>query len=238
MVHDVIKCEAEPIASKRVLFIGNSATQRNDIPGTFSRLAESAGYRVEAHTVLRGGAMLSQYADPSSTRGKMALDALENSDYDIVFLQDNSNCISSEEMRAAAKEASKLLNDRIRQTGASTFFYVRPPTGKDNFGYDSYTQCLEFDKLFVDAAMEIGATNVYVNRAFACAIKQNLTDGLWASDNAHTGPAGAYLAVCVFFATVFGVSATLLDGNGLPDDLALALQRIADKVALEGFVPQ
>ena len=230
--------DAIPTNSKKVLFIGNSATQRNDIPQTFSRLAQKAGYCVEASAVLRGGAMLTEYADPTCARGKMAFDALESGAYDIVFLQDNSNCIVSEERRAETEAASKILNDRIRRTGASTYFYVRPPTGKDLFGYDSYSQCLEYDKLFGKIAEELGATNVYVNRAFAYVIKHKPDVGLWGPDNAHTSPVGAYLAVCVFFATVFGTSATVLDSNDLPNDVARFLQQAADKIVLEKFIPQ
>ena len=61
--------------------------------------------------------------------------------------------------------------------------------------------------------------------------------GLWGPDNAHTSVYGGYLADCVFFATLFGASATILDANGLPEEDARILQEIADKIALEGVIP-
>jgi hypothetical protein len=49
-------------------------------------------------------------------------------------------------------------------------------------------------------------------------------------------PYGAYLAVCVFFSTIFQASSAVLDTNGLPKEDAAALQAIADKIALRSFI--
>ena len=90
---------------------------------------------------------------------------------------------------------------------------------------------------FTPAAEENDAHCVYVNRAFAYAIK-HLNYNLWGDDNAHTNTHGAYLAVCTFYATLFGKSATELDvAYGLPMADAKALQEAADKIALEGILP-
>ena len=220
--------------SLKVLFIGNSATERNDIPQTFARLASRAGYAVKAFALVQDNAKLAEFADPTSERGQMALNAIEGNDYDIVFLQGHSGCFTTEQKRELCIDACKALDALIKDTGAKTYFYVRPPLERDLKGYDTYSQCVEYDKLFVEIATDLGATNVYVNRAFAYAMK-NLDVQLWGSDNAHTSIEGAYLVACVFFATVFNTSATVLDSNGLPDDVARSLQKAADKVALEGF---
>lgn len=219
---------------KKVLFIGNSATERNDIPNTFAGLARRAGYGVEPSVILQDNAKLAEFADPSGERGQMVLRGLEESDYDIVFLQGHSGCFTTEQKRQLCIEACKVLDDLIKKTGAKTYFYVRPPLERDLKGYDTYSQCVEYDKLFKEIATDLGATNVYVNRAFAYAMK-NLDVKLWGPDNAHTSIEGAYLVACVFFATVFNTTATLLDSNGLPEEIARSLQKVADKVALEGF---
>ena len=221
----------------KVLFIGNSATYVNNIPQTLSLLAQKAGYRVEVGTVTKGGVTLSHHADATTDLGKSVSRAIAGGAYDIVFLQDNGRCILSEENREESFAACRTLDRMIRDSGARTFFYVRPPTGRDQEGYDAYTQCLEYDKHFCTIAEELGAENAYVNRAFAYAIK-HLDIPLWGPDNAHTSPEGAYLAVCVFFATLFRASATLLDDNGLPADVALSLQQAADKVVLGQYIPQ
>lgn len=226
-----------PLGYKKVLFIGNSATFTNDIPGTLSKLAKKAGYYVDVNSVTKGGATLTEHADDTTDHGKAVLNAIINGGCDIVFLQDNSNCISSDAMRTASKNACKTLDAAIRAAGAEIYIYVRPPSGNKVAGYTSVEQCTEFDKLFDDIAAELGAENVYVNRAFAYAV-QNLNVPLWGSDNAHTSEEGAYLAVCVFFSTLFKTSSTVLDDNGLPADVALSLQQAADKIVLEQYVPQ
>lgn len=96
---------------------------------------------------------------------------------------------------------------------------------------------MEIDKLFGRIAAELGAGCAYVNRAFAYAI-ENLNIPLWGPDNAHTSKEGAYMAVCVFFSTLFNISSAVLEYNGLPEDVARSLQQAADKVVLEGYIPQ
>ena len=67
---------------------------------------------------------------------------------------------------------------------------------------------------------------------------ENLNLELWGSDDAHVNATGAYLIACVFFSTLFNESATVLDNNGLSEDVATALQQVADKVVFENYIPQ
>ena len=216
---------------KRILFIGNSATYVHDIPATLASLATQAGYPTEANMIAKGGYRLSQHADSSTERGKAVFDEIARG-YDIVFLQDNGNCVSSDEMREAAREACRVLNDAIGASGAESYFYIRPPYGYDSFGYTPTEQCIEFDRLFGEIADELGIKNAYVNRAFAHAMK-HLPYNLWGPDNAHTGEYGAYLAVCVIFSTLYDISSSVLGSNGLPREVAVELQKIADKITLD-----
>ena len=206
----------------RILFIGNSATYVHDIPETLARLASEAGFPTEAVRIVKGGWRLSQHAEAESR----ALAEIEKG-YDLVVLQDNGNCIENDERRAASVAASEILCKAARESGAKVYFYVRPPYGYEAFGRSPVEECREFDRFFTEIADREGAVCAYVNRAFEYAI-ENTTIRLWGDDNAHTSEAGAYLAVCVIFATVYGKSAPLLDSNGI--DEAKILQEIADKI--------
>lgn len=210
----------------RILFIGNSATYVHDIPETLAYLATEAGYPTECVRVVKGGWKLSQHAQT----GSRALAEIENS-YDIVVLQDNGNCVENDEKREACISACELLSSKAIASGAKVFYYVRPPYGYEAFGRTPIEQCRAFDELFTDIASKNGAVCAYVNRAFAYAI-DNTDIRLWGDDNAHTSEAGAYLAVCVHFAAIYGKSATLLDENGI--EKAKELQQIADKVVFGG----
>ncbi len=210
----------------RILFIGNSATYVHDIPETLARLATDAGFPTESVRIVKGGWCLSQHA----AEGSRAIAEIEKG-YDLVVLQDNGNCVENDERRAASVAASEILCKAARESGAKVYYYVRPPYGYEAFGRSPVEQCREFDRFFTEIADSEGALCAYVNRAFEYAI-ENTDIALWGDDNAHTSEEGAYLAVCVHFATIYGRSATILDGNGAPN--AKVLQEIADRIVLGG----
>lgn len=211
----------------RILFIGNSATYVHEIPETLARLANEKGYNVETESITRGGYMLSQYSDE-----KGVFDTIKKG-FDIVVLQDNGNCVSSPEMRMKCKSACKSLIKFAKESGAKVYIYVRPPYGYSSFGLTPLEQCAEFDKLFGEISEKEGAENIYVNRAFAEAIKTT-TLKLWGPDNAHTSEQGAYLAVCTFFSTIFKTSSNVLDHNSLEPSDAVLIQGISNKISLMG----
>ena len=212
-----------------LLFIGNSATYVHEIPQTLAKLCAEQGYNVTTSQLTPGGYMLSQHADETTEHGQKVLAEIAKG-YDIVFLQDNGNCIATKEKATACHLACDKLINAIRAHGARPMLYVRPPYGKPLADHSPLAQCQKLDALFSDIAGRHGVDCVFVNRAFAQAI-QNTEIELWGPDHAHTSPAGAYLAVCTFYATLFGRSATELDTNGLPPDEARVLQSIADRVA-------
>ena len=209
-----------------ILFIGNSATYVHDLPGMLCRFAKEAGRDIKTASIVKGGYELSRHGDESTDHGKNVLAEIAKG-YDVVFLQDNSNCISTEEKRAASVLAYKKLPAAAKKSGARTVIYFRPPAGKAIFGLSPAEQCREFDRHFTAIAKELGAESAYVNRAFAEAIEKTDID-LWGPDNAHVSECGAYLAACVFFATLFGSCSKIKDTNGLPESVAQTLRSIAD----------
>ena len=209
------------------LFLGNSATYVHDIPGTLARLAGACGIRIETAQITPGGCTLAMHADASTELGQRVLAAIGEG-HDIVILQDNGNCITSPERRAACADACRRLGAAIRASGAKPWFYIRPPYGKLLGELTSEAQCREFDALFGGLAAELGFGCVPVSRAFAEAIR-TLDLPLWGEDDAHTSPEGAYLAVCTFYAALTGRSAAELGADCLPVETASALAHAADR---------
>lgn len=217
----------------KFLFIGNSATYVHQIPQTLQRLAKECGFSFEVEQITPGGCELAKHADASSEHGKRVFAEIAKG-YDVVFLQENGSCLSSDEKRAACFDASRRLITAIRESGAEPYLYVRPPCRREYYGYQTLEQCELFDEIFGAIAEENGGVKcIYVNRAFACA-KKNLSYDLWGDDRAHTSPYGAYLIVCTFFATLFGTSATRLVSDTIDAPDARLLAEVADKVAFEG----
>lgn len=216
---------------KNLLFLGNSATYVNDLPATLVSLCENQGIHITQKQVVKGGCFLKSHAENPIVYEEIA------KGYDVVFFQENGNAMTTEEEREKSLEGCKKLVDAARKAGSQCWFYVRPPYGNNLAEYNSFDQCILFDKHFTSVARQWNVECAYINRAFAAAIKhRNIS--LWGPDNAHTGVQGAYLAVCTFYASLFGRTATELNtAYGISQEDAAVLQQIADKVALEGIIP-
>ena len=216
---------------KKLLFIGNSATYVNDLPATLVSLCEKRGISMTQTQIVKGGRFLKTHAQEPAVYEEIA------KGYDVVFFQENGNAITTAEEREKCLAGCKQMVDAAQKVGSQCWFYVRPPYGNDLAGINSFDQCILFDRHFTPAARQWNMGCAYINRAFAEAIKHHKIP-LWGPDNAHTGIQGAYLAVCTFYASLFGRTATELDAAyGLSQEDATLLQQIADKIALEGIIP-
>ena len=211
----------------RFLFIGNSATYVHDLPATLAELCKEKGIAIHQKQIVPGGRMLEQHAADTAVFEEIG------KGYHAVFLQENGNAMTTPEARERSLAAIGKLSDAVHQSGAKLFFYVRPPYGINLAEYESLEQCALFDEHFTPAAKANRATCVYVNRAFAHAIR-HLPYNLWGADNAHISTHGAYLAVCTFYATLFGRSATELGiAYDLPAEEATAIQKATDEMLKE-----
>ena len=206
-------------------------------------MAKKCGFTFEVEQITPGGCELSKHADTATELGKRVFNEIAQG-YDAVFLQENGSCMSSNEKRKACFDASRRLISAVRESrrlisavresGAEPYIYVRPPCFKNYYGYETIEQCEQFDEIFGTISKENGDVQcIYVNRAFAYA-KKNLNYDLWGEDRAHTSLFGAYLIVCTFFATLFGISATQLVSDTIDASAAHALAEVADKVVFEG----
>ena len=77
----------EPV---RILFLGNSFTYYNDLPGMFGEIAASAGKQVEVVGVTIGSARLDWFVTSSESVCKQLNQVLEETVFDYVFLQEHS----------------------------------------------------------------------------------------------------------------------------------------------------
>ena len=214
----------------KFLFIGNSATKVNNIPQTLQALAKKCGFTFDVEQITPDGCELAKHADISTDLGKRVFNEIAKG-YDAVFLQENGSCMASDKKREACEDACRRLIAAARESGAEPYIYVRPPCFKDYYGYQTIEQCEQFDEIFGRIAKENGGVKcIYVNRAFAY-VKKNMDYDLWGDDRAHTNLFGAYLIVCTFFATLFGVSATNLISDTIEASDARVLSEVADRIA-------
>lgn len=211
----------------RVLFVGNSYTYFNNLPGMVQSLAASSpsGRRIEAHMVAYGGATLEVHW----TRGE-APGRLRSESWDYVVLQEQSSRpVDDPELFF---RYARLFDEAIRDAGARTVFFM-------TWAYES------------DPGMQAGLTDAYnriarelraqvapVGLAWQQARTSSPPLGLFADDGSHPDPPGSYLAACVFYATLLGadpsgVAAALRDPESraqlisLDDGTASRLQQYA-----------
>jgi len=113
-----------------VLFIGNSLTAANDLPGMVQSLAESAGTRLTTAAVTRGGAALEDHWTDGA-----ALKAIDRGGWRFVALQQGPSSLP--ESRANLRDWTRRFAARIRAAGAEPSLYaVWPPKDRTAFFED------------------------------------------------------------------------------------------------------
>jgi hypothetical protein len=99
------------------LFIGNSFTARNNLPGLVADLAAAAGKRMEHHLISVGGASLRRHWNGVQARRTIAGDH-----YDYVVLQEQSTLPIKNPQRML--ENVRRFDTAIRAAGARPALYM------------------------------------------------------------------------------------------------------------------
>ncbi len=210
----------------RVLFIGNSYTSVNDLPGTFAGLARSAGFAVDSSAIDPGGQTLAGHlADPSVTA------AITSGRWNVVVLQEQSEIpAASDAVAATMTPAVSSLVRTIRSSHAAPFLLETwaHRDGWPDRGLDRAAMQAAIDASYEAIGSSLGVPVAPVGRAWQRATADAPSIVLWQDDGSHPTSAGTYLAAAVLLRTVTGRSAVGLSAVGaLATTDAEALQRIA-----------
>ena len=227
-------CGGDPTGCTRVLFLGNSYTYVNDLPGTFARLAASGGHTVATDSVAFGGATLADVLASGDRRQRMA-----STHWSFIVLQEQSQIPSSPQLRDQDMyPAARSLVGQAQAAGALPVLFETwaHRDGWPEAGIATYTQMqTQIDAAYEGLARELRVADAPVGRAWAVVHSADPGLTLWVDDGSHPTPAGTYLAACVFYATIFHADPTGLSfTDGLSDGDARYLQTIAEQaVSLE-----
>lgn len=179
----------------KALFIGNSFTARNNVPGLTADLAEARGKSLEHRLISAGGASLRMHWNRGEARK-----AIEQTRYDYVVLQEQSTLPIKNASRM--HENIRLFDEAIKASGAKTALYLT--WARRNVP--------ETQKAITDAYVSIGeeldATVVPAGLAWQRCIGTAECPVLHDKDMSHPTLAGSYLAACVFLAVLFGENPT------------------------------
>lgn len=100
-----------------VLFIGNSFTARNDLPGLVAKLAAAKGKELRHRLISAGGASLRAHWNAGE-----AAKAIQTGGYDFVVLQEQSTLPVKNATRM--HENVRLFDEAITSAGAKTVLYM------------------------------------------------------------------------------------------------------------------
>lgn len=225
-------CTSEPEA--RILFIGNSYTASNDLPGAVEALAKSADHPVEAEARTPGGWWLRDHVASADT-----LDAISTGEFDLVVLQEQSMVPAAPDLaETESRPAAVGLATRARGAGASVFLFMTwgHRNGSADVGHSSYE------------SMQIAIANTYyqlgnvavaevapVGAAWWLALHERPDITLYQPDGSHPSSSGTYLAAAVITGTLLDVDPGEFDtGLGLdPADAAVLREFAARAIAGE-----
>jgi hypothetical protein len=220
----------------RVLFIGNSYTAANDLPGMVRDLADSVGRDVEIEAVVPGGWWLRDHASSPDTLSRIA-----EGGFDYVVLQEQSmvpadRVLADRESRPAAVS----LGLAAIQGGARVVFFMTwgHRNGSAEVGQSSYASMQRaISGTYERLAAAVAGRVAPVGAAWWMSLVERPDIGLYQPDGSHPSVQGTYLAASVMTATLLDVDPTdFSDDFGLDADTASALRGFASR-AINGERP-
>ena len=175
-----------------VLFVGNSLTAANDLPGMVAALASAAGVeRFRYQEVTAGGAALEDHWDDGR-----AVAAIEGARWDVVVLQQGPSSLESSRLNLI--EWAGRFAEKIRERGGRPALYmVWPPLGGD---WDGVTRS------YTDAAVAVDGMLFPAGEALRAIHAGEPGIPMFAADQFHPSREGTYLAALVILGALTGRS--------------------------------
>jgi hypothetical protein len=207
-----------------VLFIGNSLTYFNDLPGTVARLARMVDDTIYPESVTRPGFALIDHVSGQSD----AVEVVRGARWDYVVLQQGPT--TQRLGRDTLILATQQLDPEIRAAGGrAALLMVWPPSGSlDAFDLvrASYQQ----------AAQAVGGLFLPAGEAWRVAWQSNADLHLYGPDGFHPSELGTYLTALVVYEGI-GHDARLLPAQafagGRPLSVTEPTVRLLQRVAHE-----
>jgi hypothetical protein len=177
--------------SLNILFIGNSFTERNNVPALIANLASGCGKQFNHQLISAGGASLRMHWNKGE-----AQQIIQQNKFDYVVLQEQSTLPFKNAKRM--RENIRLFDEVIKNSGAKTALYLTWARQNTPEIQGAITEA------YTTIGEEIGATIIPVGIAWENFLREHKTPILHDKDLSHPTLAGSYLAACVFYSVLFG----------------------------------
>jgi len=206
-----------------ILFIGNSLTLANDLPGIVSAFARAAGTRLPTTTIAYGVFALEDHFHEGTS-----LAAIRQGGWRVVVLQQGPS--GQPESQVNLRFWTQAFDRQIHSVGARTaLFSVWPPSsGPSNFE--------EVATSYSVAAADVAGIYLPVTQAWLEAWRRDPLLPLYSTDAFHPAPAGSYLAALTIYAVLTGRSPIGLPGRiqtdgGTVIDIAANMAQVLQEAA-------
>ncbi len=203
----------DPVGALRVLFVGNSATQSNDLPGMLEQIGLADSLPIEAVDVSQGGFSLQDHWHFGSAR-----ETLGNGRWAVVVLQGAGS------LETFVSWAVTWAN-AIRVAEAMPALYMPgPPRGALDFP----DVCLAYHTAAQEASAELYAAG----EAWLAAWRTDPDLPLIGPDDIHPSEMGSYLAALTIYWGITGREPPSLTNLGISAEDDAVLQAAAAAVQL------
>src|SRR3954468_18801752 len=182
----------------RVLFIGNSLTYTNDLPGTVAGLALAAGDTIEVQTVAGPNLALIDHVAGQTN----AVAVIKSGPWDYVVLQQGPTPLPL--YRDTLILATKWLQPYIRDAGARSAQLMVWPSATKRASFDEVRRSTQL------AAKAVGGVFLPAGEAWRAAWAAGPRVALYGPDGFHPSELGTYLAALVVYEGLTGRDVTTL----------------------------
>lgn len=225
-----------PSSTTRVLFVGNSYTTSNDLPGMVRELADGAGLDVDIETRAPGGWWWRDHAVSSET-----LNLIADGEFDYVVLQEQSMVTAARDMaKRESRPAAVSLALAAVDSGARVVLFMTwgHRDGSSEVGHSTYSSMqIAVAGTYAEIGGGVLGDVAPVGMAWWMSRDERPDIGLYQPDGSHPTREGSYLAAVVIAAALLDVDVSVFDrSSGLDDATAETLRGFAGR-AVNGEVP-
>lgn len=192
-----------PGGGKRVLFVGNSLTYTNDLPGMVQAMAAAAGEPLQVMSVAVPAFSLEDHWNAGQAGTE-----IRRGGWDVVVLQQGPS--SLDESRVLLLEYTRRFAAEIRAAGGTPALYAVWPSVQRSADFDRVSES------YALAAQEVDGMLFPAGEAWRAAWRRDPSMQLYGGDDFHPSAAGTYTAALVIFGKLYGRSPV-----GLPAQLRL-----------------
>lgn len=223
-----------------VLFIGNSYTYVNDLPGTLGTLAANLGKEITIDSKTNGG-----YTFQNHTTDPLTYSKIHSKPWDVVVIQGQSQEPSFPDTQVDSQTLpyAMQLSDSIWANNSCSNVMYYMTWGRQN-GDPQWSEINTFEKMntrLYNAYMRMADSSDQamvspVGRVWSYVRENHPAINLYNADQSHPSAEGTYLATCTFYTSLFRqspVGATYY--GGLSASTAGILQNAATTVILDSL---